>query len=82
MQGGFIDAEYSKFAKSMLAGYVVTNSRFYNSVIFKGMNKLSGNRLKTWLCERKTKRFWAQMLNRYECEAHRELIIRGLTDNK
>ncbi|MCD8290223.1 MAG: CapA family protein [Prevotella sp.] len=76
---GKIETEYAKYAKCMVANYIVSNG-VYSPFLFKAINKASGNHLRTWITNRKIKCHGVRMLNRYECEAHRELIIKGLRE--
>lgn len=51
---------------------------FGTSVTFRIMNKLFGNRLKKKISERKR----LVIRNIIECEAHRELFLGGIIDEK
>ncbi len=42
-----IETEYEKFACSMIAYYMTTNSKVCDSFLFRTINKISGNRLRT-----------------------------------
>lgn len=74
LQPGFIDMKYSMFAKNMLPSYLMIVSPFgkwfsrFDRYIFKG-------RLIRFLY---TKRKLLVLQNIVECEAHRELVIKGI----
>lgn len=68
----FIEQKYSEFAEKMLQGYI------YNvcgiSLLFRILNKLCGHRLKKKISKKRK----LAIRNYLECEAHRELLLRGL----
>ena len=68
----FIEQKYSEFAEKMLQGYI------YNvcgvSLPFRILNKLCGHRLKKKISKKRK----LAISNYIECEAHRELLLRGL----
>lgn len=78
LQKEFVETQYSQFAKSMLDGYINTGDILTNSFVFRVINRLSGNRLGKLIAIKKTKRYGMKYINQYECEAHRELILKGL----
>ena len=65
-------AKYDEFAQKMISNYL--NSLFGTNVFFRIANKLLGHRLKIKLSEKKR----YALINYIECEAHRELFLRGL----
>lgn len=71
---GFIEKEYSKFAENMVQGYI----RVFcgESLIFRILNKICGHSLKKKISEKRK----LAIKNYIECEAHRELLIGGLSD--
>ncbi len=75
---GFIKEEYQKFSRDMISGYILSTQSISHNVIFRVMNKLAGYRLGKWYAGRIIKKRGITMLNMYECEALRELIIEGL----
>lgn len=78
-QDGFIETQYIEFAKKMIEGYLLNVSSIKYGFIFKVLNRLSGRRLLSWYIKRKYKK--AKLLairNFVECEAHRELLLKGL----
>lgn len=68
----FIEKKYSEFAQSMLQGYIGTFAG--RNLLFRIINKLCGHRLKKKISERRM----LAIRNYVECEAHRELFLRGL----
>ena len=78
-QEGFIQAEYAKFAETMINGYLFALSGKRKSFLFRAINKLSGYRYAKWYIKRRYKKENLLVLRNFiECEAHRELILRGL----
>lgn len=78
-QEGFIEAEYAKFARTMLDHYLFAFSGTRRSFCFRSINKLSGYRYSKWLMKRKYKKQTLLAIRNYvECEAHRELLLEGL----
>ncbi len=69
---GFIEAEYKKFADKMYGGYLERICGV--SLLFRIVNKLCGHRLKKKISEEKK----LVIKNVIQCEAHRELFLRGL----
>jgi poly-gamma-glutamate synthesis protein (capsule biosynthesis protein) len=73
---------YARFAESMLNGYL-TGLGGKESFFFRALNKILGNRLRRWKqAKRYTKKQRLALRNIIECEAHRELLLEGLTDRK
>ena len=74
----FVEDEYSKFAKNMLNGYLLTCSGYRHKFILRLLNKLCGHKLNVFLVKRFRKKELLAIRNYIECEAHRELWIEGL----
>lgn len=73
---------YSSFADSFVYEYL---NAFYGkkSVLFRALNKLSGYRFNKWFMKRRfSKKDKIVIRNYIECEAHRELAIEGLREEK
>lgn len=68
----FIKEKYAKFADSMLHGYICTICGV--SLPFRILNKLCSHRLKRKI----SKKRMLAIRNYVECEAHRELLLKGL----
>ena len=79
-QEGFIKLQYGQFADKMIGSYLFGFSGKKLLLIFRILNKLSGYRFLDWKI-RKTycKRSRLTIRNYVECEAHRELLIKGLS---
>lgn len=73
----FVEEEYSRFAENM---FVQQTSPFRRkeSFPFKVINKLSGNKIRTQLAYRIPEDQLYAQVNFVECEAHQELLLRGL----
>lgn len=73
----FVREEYSRFASKM---YMQQTSPFRKreSFLFRVINKLSGNRIRTRLAYSIPQDKLYVQINFVECEAHRELLIEGL----
>ena len=78
-QDGFIETQYIEFAKQMIEGYLLNVSSIKYGFIFKVLNRLSGRRFLSWYIKRKYKKAKLLAIENYvECEAHRELLLKGL----
>ena len=81
-QEGFVETEYKKFADSYVDNYLFTFSGVRRSFAFRVINKLSGYRYAKWCMRRKYKKHTLLAIRNFvECEAHRELLLKGITDN-
>ena len=79
---GFIEKEYSKFAKSRLNSYLLA-LHGKDSSAFRAANKLSGGKLRESKLEKiYDKEQLAAIRNFIECEAHRELLLKGLMSDE
>ena len=78
-QEGFIESSYAYFAKSMIETYLFRASAIKNSLPYRALNKLCGHKLTRWIIDYKYKKAQKLVLRNFiECEAHRELFIKGL----
>ncbi len=75
---GMVDEKYKKFAKEMINGYMLRDSAVLNFLPLRILNKLLSHKISDFIAKRKIKRFGLTYTNLYECEAHRELILKGL----
>ncbi len=76
---GAVERLYSSFAQSYLVNYLgSTAGRAKKSKIYKLINKLYKGRL---LEKNYTQREKLSLINIVDCEAHRELFLRGLKDS-
>lgn len=69
---GFVEEKYSELADNMLNSYI--NSVCGVGIMYRCINKLCGHRLKRKIPAKRR----LKMINCIECEAHRELFLRGL----
>ncbi len=80
LRDGFIEEKYLAFSEKMLRNYLMTFSGLGNSFAFRLFNKLSGHRLEKLVLRTKYPEKTAIAMRNYiECEAHRELVLRGLS---
>lgn len=80
-QDGFVEKKYKEFAATMVNNYLFTFSGVRKTFIYKVFDKLSGYRLTSAIMNRKYKLEQKLVLrNSIECEAHRELLLRGVMD--
>ena len=80
-QDGLIEQKYAEFAKKMIENYLLNISSIRYGFIFKVLNKLSKGRYLSWYIRRKYKKAKLLAIENYvECEAHRELLLKGLQD--
>ncbi len=77
-KAGFIDEQYKQFSKEMVNDYIICGDSALTNLIFRILNKISKHRLQTMLAQKKLVRYKYALINQYECEAHRELILKGL----
>lgn len=75
---GFVEEEYKRFAQDMIDGYLTRTDLLASSFLFRAFNKLTGHRLAAIISKRKIRKYSRVLMNQYECEAHRELILKGL----
>ena len=74
----FIKNKYSCFVEEYIYNYLCS-LRGHQSFLFRVINKISKNRLRKLLVNCKYgKQQFLTIQNYVECEAHRELFIRGL----
>ena len=69
----FVEKEYRRFAKESLGFYL--RQMKGNPTWLKILAKIFGNRISTKFYNKKT---LLDILNYVECEAHRELLLKGL----
>ena len=82
-QTGFVRQNYAKFAVEMQEWYLFTFSGIRRSLVYRAVNKLLGHRLEPWLLRKKYgKQEKLVMRNFVECEAHRELMLKGLYEDE
>ena len=78
---GAVDKHYTEFAESFLSNYlrVLSGKR---STLFRIINKLSGGRLMQYYLNKTYKASNMVSISNYiECEAHRELLLQGLSNH-
>ena len=76
LQDGFLEEEYKKFARSKRLMYLRKLSGS-EGILGKFDEKLLGNRM---LYKKYSRKKQMMLLNYMECEAHRELLIKGLKE--
>lgn len=77
---GFIDEKYSELAEENIAKYIMYLSGERKNVIIRIINKLTGYRLQKRISDRYREKMGISVRNYIECEAHRELLLKGLED--
>ena len=80
LKEGFVETHYAQFAKSMISNYYAAFSgSMTRNLIYRVLNKLSGHRLQALFFKMRYKqRDKLALQNFIECEAHRELLLKGL----
>lgn len=78
LQKGFIENQYAAFATQMRELYLKSGDFIATSFAFRVMNKICGHKLLPWYINQKLKKNRQFLINFIECEAHRELYIKGL----
>lgn len=76
----FIEKRYRDFAQEHLDEYLVYFMGIKNQMAFKILNKLTKKKLCHILVHKYKKRYQLGLRNYIECEAHRELILKGLEE--
>ena len=78
---GFIDKQYSKYAKEVFEEYLYSCSSVKRGLSFRIVNKLFNHKFSSWFLKKKySKKHLLSIKNYIECEAHRELFLRGVKD--
>ena len=77
---GVVESNYKDFAKKTIDNYILALSGKSVNLPFRVINKLSGHRLQKKMAEQYRRKLNVQIRNYIECEAHRELVIKGLED--
>ncbi len=76
---GFIDKKYEEFASSIVDDYLLSLSTRGKKLLFRVINKLSGYRYGKWWARHSFKVGDLLRLENYiNCEAHRELLSKGV----
>lgn len=75
-QKEFVESSYEEFAVMKLYGYFYTVGGFWRGLLFKVINRVFRKRPKIthWYGKKKL----IEMINCIDCEAHRELLLKGL----
>ena len=81
MQPGFVEENYSKYSNDIITSYIVDFLGLQNNILFRVINKITGQKLRKCLLKRTRKKRGLMIRSYIECEAHRELILQGL-ENK
>ena len=80
---GFIESEYSKFAKKMLNSYLQHCSGYYHKIWQRILNKICKHKLSNHFGIKSYKENELLALQNFiECESHRELLVEGLKHEK
>lgn len=75
---GFVENEYAKFAERMIARYLVHFSGYSHKLLYFILKKLFRRRFNKMFVKAYKKNELLAIQNFVECEAHRELLLRGL----
>ena len=79
---GFIEENYLKFACRNSDEYAMYLTGLRKNFIFRTLNKASGHRFQSMIGKRYRNKMGVAIRNFIECEAHRELLLKGLEQNK
>lgn len=82
IENGFIEKEYKKIADEIIGSYLISVDSFGSSFYFRVFNKIFGHRLGPILVSKKLQKSRERLINQFACEAHRELILKGLEDRE
>ena len=75
---GFVDQQYLDFAEKSINDYLLFLTGKRDNLIFRIANRMSGYRFQECVARRYGRRFRTGLRNFVECEAHRELFLKGL----
>ena len=78
LQDGFVENNYKMFADRAVSEYVLFFLGIQDNILFRAVNKLSGQRLRKYIIRNTIAKRGLGMKNYTECEAHRELLLKGL----
>lgn len=83
-QNGFVQMEYEHFAKTMIPNYKnAFGGRFRQSFLFRALNKVSSHKLAERLNGFSYNNHMSLILENFiGCEAHRELLLKGLSASR
>lgn len=80
---GFVERSYDAFADEYLNVYMNHLLTQQDKLYFRVLNKLSGYRLRKWYFDKAyTKQKLLEIENAIRCEAHRELLLRGISNRE
>jgi poly-gamma-glutamate synthesis protein (capsule biosynthesis protein) len=77
---GIIEERYKDFANQNISEYLLSIMGTKKHAIYKIINRLTSNKYHDILGKHYKKKYGLILRNYIECEAHRELIIRGLSE--
>ena len=81
-QDGFVERNYKKFAERTVSEYILYFMGLQDNFLFRGVNKLTGQRLRKYIIKHAIAKRGMGMTNYIECEAHRELLLKGLVQKE
>ena len=76
----FIEERYKSLANEAIPGYLLAFTGITNSMIYRITNKLTRQKLRRYLSNRVKRECGLGIKNYIECEAHRELFLKGMDD--
>ena len=75
---GFVERKYKEFADKTVSEYILYFLGIQDNLLFRAVNKISGHRLQKHIVNKTIAKSGMGMTNYIECEAHRELFLKGL----
>ncbi len=75
---GFVERQYKNYAQEEISNYIVAITGIQDSCFYRILNKFTGHRLQGLVAKKFQKKHSKRIRNIIECEAHRELILKGL----
>lgn len=76
----FVEKKYRAFALQIRELYLKTGDPIATSFAFRVLNKLLRHKLMPWYLDRKLKKNRKFLINFVECEAHREVYMKGIKE--
>lgn len=78
LEPGFIQRKYAEFSETNIESYILYFLGIDSNFFYRALNKLSGQWLRKQITRRVIQKRGLGMRNYIECEAHRELLLKGI----
>lgn len=75
---GFVEKKFKEFADQSISGYILSIVGTNRSFLFRVINKLTGQKLYKYVLKHTMNSRGLELKSYIECEAHRELLLKGI----